>query len=53
MFASRYGQDSIVGFLLENYSDHCIVDAQNYSSQFDCIINDNLFISFDESVVFF
>ncbi|CAF1155614.1 unnamed protein product [Rotaria sp. Silwood1] len=35
MIASIHGHDSIVRFLLENYSHHCIVDAQNYSSQYD------------------
>jgi len=35
MIASAFGQDSIVRFLLEHYSHHCIIDAQNYSSNFD------------------
>ena len=35
MIASVHGQDSIVRFLLKNYSDYCIVDAQNYSSDYD------------------
>jgi ankyrin repeat protein len=30
MVASIYGRESIVRFLLENYSHYCIVDAQNY-----------------------
>ena len=35
MIASRHGQDSIVRFLLENHSQHCIVDAQSYSCSYD------------------
>ena len=35
MIASVYGHDSIVRFLLQHYSHHCIVDAQNYSSNYD------------------
>ncbi|CAF1152641.1 unnamed protein product [Adineta steineri] len=35
MFASIHGHSSIVRFLLENYSHYCIVDALNYSSDFD------------------
>ena len=35
MIASAHGHDSIVRFVLENYSDYCIVDAQNYSSDYD------------------
>ena len=35
MIASTHGHDSIVHFLLENYSHYCIVDAQSYFSQYD------------------
>ncbi|CAF1396283.1 unnamed protein product [Adineta steineri] len=35
MFASIHGHSSIVRFLLENYSHYCIVDALNYSSDFN------------------
>lgn len=35
MIASAKEHDSIVRFLLENYSAYCIVDAENYSSQYD------------------
>ncbi|UJR06665.1 hypothetical protein I4U23_010951 [Adineta vaga] len=35
MIASAYGHDLIVCFLLENYSDYCIVYALNYSSCYD------------------
>ena len=35
MLASVYGHDSIVRYLLDNYSDYCIVDAENYFSQYD------------------
>lgn len=35
MIASRHGQDSIVRFLLENHSQHCIVDAQSYTCSYD------------------
>ncbi|CAF1268232.1 unnamed protein product [Rotaria sordida] len=39
MIASVHGHNSIVRFLLENYSHHCIVDAQNYSSYYDSDYN--------------
>jgi ankyrin repeat protein len=35
MLASDHGHDSIVRYLLENYSDYCIVDAENYFSRYD------------------
>ncbi|CAF1476679.1 unnamed protein product [Adineta steineri] len=35
MIASVHGQDSIIRLLLQNYSNVCLIEAQNYTSSYD------------------